>query len=186
MTCFKAKSRLTTILFARTLRSLNLPASLEAVQQPTTLPPSLLYKAEDVRASRGVTKLNTMMQDVRKVSQVNQRLLDEVSLSSLVFPRFFVDISIYKGMSILRSEETEDNALRAQYGTDRWIRQPSRIAHSQLIARVEHFGTILQDAIQSDGVVRAKYGEWAELIDLLGGDEVRSFSLKDLRCDTKY
>lgn len=76
-------------------------------------------------------------------------------------------------MSILRSEETEDNALRAQYGTDRWIRQPSRVAHSQLLARIEHFGTILQDAIQSDGVIRAKYGEWAEFIDLLGGDEVR-------------
>lgn len=78
-------------------------------------------------------------------------------------------------MSILKAEETEDNALRAQYGTERWIRQPSRIAHSQLLSRIEHFGTILHDAIQSDGVVRGKYGDWSEMIGLLGGDEVRFF-----------
>lgn len=76
---------------------------------------------------------------------------------------------------MLAVEETEDKQLRAQYGTNRWTRQPSHVAHSQLKTRTDHFGTILEDAVQSDGVVRAKYGDWAIQLALLSGDEVDTY-----------
>lgn len=66
-------------LVSRVLQSLNLPGSIEAIQQPVTLPPSLLRKADEIRSEGGSARLHTIMQDVRKVSQVNQKLLAEVS-----------------------------------------------------------------------------------------------------------
>jgi programmed cell death 6-interacting protein len=68
--------------------------------------------------------------------------------------------------------------MRAQHGTDRWTRQPSRIANAQLVARAENLGGILQAAGTSDGLVRAKFGEWEERLGVLASDEVRFTRLR--------
>ncbi len=43
--------------FHSILRSLNLPAALEALEKPIGLPPSLLKKAEEVRQEHGPAKV---------------------------------------------------------------------------------------------------------------------------------
>lgn len=62
------------------LRELNLPASLEALERPIGLPPSLLKRAEEVRNANGPTKLEASIEDVQKLSRRDLRLLDEVTI----------------------------------------------------------------------------------------------------------
>lgn len=58
---------------------MNLPAALEAVQQPIGVPVALLERSEHVQLQGGLAKLETMMKDVRRVAGVNRQLVDEVS-----------------------------------------------------------------------------------------------------------
>ena len=62
------------------LRELNLPASLEALERPIGLPPSLLKRAEEVRSANGPTKLEASINDVQKLAHRALRLLDEVTV----------------------------------------------------------------------------------------------------------
>jgi programmed cell death 6-interacting protein len=59
--------------------SLNLPASLEALEKPIGMPPSLLKKAEEVRTERGPEQIDRMLEDIQRLSQSNRAKLMEVS-----------------------------------------------------------------------------------------------------------
>lgn len=60
------------------LTELQLPAALDAVQQPLGVPPALLTKAAAVKSEGGVARLEAMMKDVRRVAEVNRKLVQEV------------------------------------------------------------------------------------------------------------
>lgn len=62
----------------RQLRKLNLPASLEALERPIGLPPSLLKKAEEVRIEDGPTKIEASIEDVQRLAHHDTTILDEV------------------------------------------------------------------------------------------------------------
>ena len=62
----------------RILRSLNLPASLEALERPVGLPPSFLKKAEEVRLENGPVKIEAAIEDLYRLSRQNSKLLNEV------------------------------------------------------------------------------------------------------------
>lgn len=64
--------------FCRTLRSLNLPAALEALEKPIGLPPSLLKKAEEVRAENGPAQVESSIEDVRNLAERAMQILNEV------------------------------------------------------------------------------------------------------------
>lgn len=63
-----------------TLRSLNLPASLEALERPIGLPPSLLQKAEEVRLEQGPEKIEVYLDDIQRLARRAMEVLDEVRL----------------------------------------------------------------------------------------------------------
>lgn len=64
----------------RGLRKLNLPSSLEALERPVGLPPSLLGKAEEVRLENGPTKIEVSIEDVQRLAQHDLAILDDVKL----------------------------------------------------------------------------------------------------------
>ena len=70
-TCLRSQSE---------LRELNLPASLEALERPIGLPPSLLSQAEEVRNGNGPAKIEASIDDVQKLARRDLELLDEVTL----------------------------------------------------------------------------------------------------------
>lgn len=69
------------------LATMNLPAALESAQQqqqqPMTggvvVPPHLLEHSQRIQSQGGLAKLETMMKDVRRISSVNRKLVQEVS-----------------------------------------------------------------------------------------------------------
>lgn len=63
-----------------TLRALNLPAALEALERPVGLPPSLLHQAEEVRLEHGPEKIEAYIDDISKLREHDNAILDEVSV----------------------------------------------------------------------------------------------------------
>ncbi|SCZ90035.1 BZ3500_MvSof-1268-A1-R1_Chr1-3g01736 [Microbotryum saponariae] len=141
-------------LSTRTLQELNLPAAIDAVLQPTALPASVLDQSREVKAEGGTEKLRSLMQDVRRVARVNQKLLNEA-------------------VALLSQESLEDGQLQAQYGAGAAHRVGSGEAQAALRTRADNLGGVMAAAGQSDQLVRNKFGEWETKLELLCGDEAQ-------------
>lgn len=66
------------------LQELSLPASLEALDKPVGLPPSLLKKAEEVRLEDGSARIDASLEDAEHLAERCREILDEVEQSLLV------------------------------------------------------------------------------------------------------
>lgn len=131
------------------LQSLNLPSSLEALERPVGLPPSLLRKAEEIRLEQGPTKIDVYLDDVQRLSRHVLGILDEA-------------------MDILDSEASEDEAARRETPMNR---PPSHEANQELVIKQQRYRTILIKAAESDELVRRKWEEWEDQISELTRDE---------------
>lgn len=131
------------------LQSLNLPSSLEALERPIGLPPSLLRKAEEIRLEQGPTKIDVYLDDVQRLSRHVLSILDEA-------------------MDILDSEASEDEAARRETPMNR---PPSHEANQELVMKQQRYRTILTQAAESDELVRRKWEEWEDQVSELTRDE---------------
>lgn len=66
-------------LAASTLQSLSLPGTIQALERPVGLPPSLLKKAEEVDAGGGTRRIEGLLDEVARLSKANRKQLEEVS-----------------------------------------------------------------------------------------------------------
>ncbi|OJT11438.1 pH-response regulator protein palA/RIM20 [Trametes pubescens] len=123
---------------------LNLPAALDALDRPIGLPPSLVKKAEEVRLESGPERIDTYIRDVQALAQHVSSLLDEA-------------------MDILDQEADEDEALRDSAGAIT-ERAPSLEANRDLVAKEQQYRTVLEQATESDALVRKKWEEWEDSI----------------------
>ncbi|OLL23761.1 pH-response regulator protein palA/RIM20 [Neolecta irregularis DAH-3] len=132
------------------LDELNLPGSIQALELPVGLPPLLISRAAQVQEIGGVDKLDEAVQSI-------DRLRTE-------------DIEIWnEAMMILADEKTENINLEKQYGTDRWKRANNEEL-TRLVAKSTEYKKMLEDAGDSDELVRSRLAEWEDLIALLGGE----------------
>ncbi|KAF7986480.1 hypothetical protein HWV62_31277 [Athelia sp. TMB] len=120
-----------------TLRQLNLPASIDALERPIGLPPSLLQKAEEVRLEDGPERIDEAIENVERLAEHNSRLLDEA-------------------LDILDGEASEDEAART---TEPLKRQPSHVANRDLTSKAARYRKILNEAQASDELVRRKWDD---------------------------
>ncbi|WWC90377.1 pH-response regulator protein palA/RIM20 [Kwoniella dendrophila CBS 6074] len=137
---------------ASTLQSLNLPGSIQALEKPVGLPPSLLKKAEEVDAAGGVDRIKHLLSEVTRLSQANAQSLNEA-------------------MDILDQEATENETLLTRQPELQSSRPPSHIANQPLIATAQQYDNTIRQASASDGTVRQKWEEWGQLIETLSGGE---------------
>lgn len=137
-----------------TLLSLNLPASIQALEMPVGLPPSLLEKSRQIRTEGGSSKLRSMMQDVARIADSDRGILNEAE-------------------NMLQAEEIEDTHAREDFTADRWRRPPSAALNQQLRAKMDRFRQTIDAAMASDRLVRQKYEEWKDQIEVLAGPEAR-------------
>ena len=59
---------------------MRLPASLEALDRPIGLPPSLLRKAEEVRLENGPERIEQALDNLDNLAQRNRAALDQASV----------------------------------------------------------------------------------------------------------
>ncbi|KAJ3300005.1 pH-response regulator protein palA/rim20 [Borealophlyctis nickersoniae] len=151
------KDSLVTSLIARiqegltvchsTLASLNLPAAIEALEQPIGLPPALLQRSQDVRKQGGANSLRDQWQTVLSMAERDAALLEEA-------------------IKILDDEAREDDELRTQF-RERWTRAPSRALTSNMRDSVKVYQSKLDAAKKSNELVRNKIDANMHLIESL-------------------
>lgn len=150
-----------------TLQALNLPGSLQAMEQPVGLPPSLLNSAEQIRQESGPTKIERLLKHVQDSSDIAQGLLLEA-------------------YQLLANEEQDDLFVRGQMEEGRWTRPASAIVNGKLVGKAEKFKQTLEAAASSDVVVRQKWLEWKEAVVMLSRSEVCLFLHSPLVADVRF
>ena len=133
------------------LSSLNLPGSLQALEKPLGIPPSITSHAEEIRQQEGLHRLRRSIHETSKM-KAN-------------------DVSIYQeGIELLRSEESEDSHARLKHGTNRWTRPASRQIAEKLYSQVDELDTYLKSAANSDDLVKTKLKDCEKIIQVLEGN----------------
>lgn len=130
------------------LQSLNLPGSLQALEKPLGLPPSLVSKAEELRQQDGIRRIQKTMEDTAKIKANGKGIFLE-------------------GVELLKAEKAEDDRTRTKYGTDRWKRPPSDVAAKELFAKVTEIEGYLQSAENSDRLVQGRLQKLEKVLSVL-------------------
>lgn len=140
------------LTFHSLLQSLNLPGSLQALEKPLGLPPSLTSHAEEIRQQEGLHRLRRSMHEISKLKANDTAVYQE-------------------GVELLKSEAAEDERAKIKYGTDRWSRQPSQQAAEKLYAQVVEIDGYLKSASSSDDVVKGKLKDSEKVLSVLSGSD---------------
>ncbi|EWG50643.1 hypothetical protein FVEG_09799 [Fusarium verticillioides 7600] len=136
------------------LTSLGLPGSLQALEKPLGLPPSLVQHAEEIRQADAIGRVQKGFADIDKLRSGDMAVFEE-------------------GKAALASEEEEDQRLRMRYGTDRWVRPESRQdpQGGKLWQHASEIESYFQSSVSSDAVVREKFGAIQDLLAILSGPD---------------
>ncbi|EFQ34852.1 BRO1-like domain-containing protein [Colletotrichum graminicola M1.001] len=136
------------------LSSINLPGSLQALEKPLGLPHSLVHHAEEIRQADAIGRIQRAFSDIDKLRTADLAVFNE-------------------GKAILAAEEEEDNRMRRKYGTDRWSRPDSRSdpQGSRFWAQVAEIEGYFASSTSSDAVVRDKYREVQDMLEMLSGSD---------------
>ncbi|KEY74584.1 hypothetical protein S7711_05016 [Stachybotrys chartarum IBT 7711] len=136
------------------LSSLGLPGSLQALEKPLGLPPSLVQHAEEIRQADAIGRLQRGFADIDKLRSTDLAVFEE-------------------GKAALAAEEEEDQRLRMHFGTERWARPDSRNdpQGAKLWGHANEIEGYFQSSISSDGVVRDKFAAIQDLLQILSGSD---------------
>ncbi|KAF4217923.1 hypothetical protein CNMCM8980_008241 [Aspergillus fumigatiaffinis] len=132
------------------LSSLNLPGSLQALEKPLGLPPTLVAHAEEMRQQDGLHRLRRSLEDIAKVKANDKAVYNE-------------------GVELLAAEKAEDDASRRKYGTDRWTRQTSEAAAPKLYTTSSEISGYFTSAQSSDNLVEQKLRDSEAVFRVLTG-----------------
>ncbi|GAB0138870.1 serine/threonine protein kinase prr1 [Epichloe bromicola] len=154
--------------------SIGLPGSLQALEKPLGLPPSLVQHAEELRQADAIGRLRKSFADVEKLRAADMAVFED-------------------GRSALAAENEEDQRLRRKYGTDRWTRPESQsdAQGGKLWGHAAEIEGYFGSSAGSDGVVREKFAANEELLRILSGshqqlmDFVPSSSQRDTNLELK-
>lgn len=134
------------------LSAVGLPGSLQALEKPLGLPPSLMQRAEELRQGGAIGRVHKCLEDIEKLRSS--------------------DLAAFEaGKSALEAEREEDERLRRKYGTDRWSR-PDSLSDPQgaklwsQATEIEHY---FQSSANSDAILREKFATHEPLLQLLCG-----------------
>uniref|UniRef100_A0A093W407 pH-response regulator protein palA/RIM20 n=1 Tax=Talaromyces marneffei PM1 TaxID=1077442 RepID=A0A093W407_TALMA len=132
------------------LQSLNLPGSLQALEKPLGIPPTLVSHAEELRQQDGLNRLHRSLEDTAQVKNNDKALYSE-------------------GVDLLSAEKEEDDGARAKYGTDRWNRESSVIAGQKVYQTASDINGYFSSAQSTDELIRGKLRDAEKVLRILTG-----------------
>ena len=154
--------------------SIGLPGSLQALEKPLGLPPSLAQHAEELRQADAVGRIRKTFSDIDKLRAADVTIFEE-------------------GREALAAENEEDQKTRRKYGTDRWTRLESQSEPqgAKLWSHGQEIEGYFSSSASSDNVVREKFAANEDLLRILCGsdrglmDFVPSSSQRDMSQELK-
>lgn len=137
-----------------TLSSLGLPGSLQALEKPLGLPPSLVQHAEELRQGGAIDRVQRSLADIDKLRSADLAVFDE-------------------GRAALAAERDEDEHLRRKHGTERWTRPPSQadVQGAQLWEHAAEIDVYFESSLGSDAMVKDKFAGSEALLRVLCGPD---------------
>ncbi|ODQ67335.1 BRO1-domain-containing protein [Nadsonia fulvescens var. elongata DSM 6958] len=133
-------------------KRLDLPGSLMAVEKPKGIPSSILTHSEELKSNDGLAVIEESIKDIQKLSTKSMELLDQ-------------------SLELLRTEAKMDKEMRERKGTERWNRSSSETANKELLDHGKVLNNYLISSSKSDELVRNKYSEASELLQVLLSSE---------------
>ncbi|KAF8923241.1 pH-response regulator protein palA/rim20 [Dissophora ornata] len=141
---------LTGIYYSQ-LQAMNLPASLQALDRPVGLPPTLISHIDEIVAEGGTRSLLVQLETVQTLSTKNAAILDEV-------------------FEALQQEEEEDEAMRQRF-QGRWNRPTSASLTTSFVEEGNRHMRTMETAKKSDQDVKRKLDmvlrDWGKPLGLL-------------------
>lgn len=134
------------------LQALKLPGSLQALEKPLGIPPSLTSHAEEIRQQEGLHRIRRSMHEVGKLKANDTAVYQE-------------------GVELLKSEAAEEERNMMKYGTDRWSRPPSQQAAGKLYNQVAEIDGYLKSASSSDDLTKNKLKGCEKVLTVLSGSD---------------
>ncbi|XMA12883.1 hypothetical protein WAI453_005674 [Rhynchosporium graminicola] len=135
-----------------TLSSLNLPGSLQALEKPLGLPPTLTSHAEEIRQADALNRLQRSFSDTAKLKASDDAIFAE-------------------GRELLLAEKSENERLLMKYGSDRWTRLDSQSAATKLFDQIGEIDNYLKSANNSDQLVISKFRECEDMLRVLSSTD---------------
>lgn len=134
-----------TRMLSHFLSERDLPAAIDAIQKPESLPESIIHHAQEIMAIGGVRIIEDSMAEISNLASNCHNLVHDCE-------------------ERLRIEKYEDDLMRNREGTARWTREPSHVAASELSARVEKMNSYLLQGHQSDILIGDSYASIKETL----------------------
>lgn len=136
------------------LSSAGLPGSLQALEKPLGLPPSLVQRAEELRQGDAVGRVQKSLADIDKLRLADLTIFEE-------------------GRTALVAEDNDDSKLRAKYGIDRWTRPNSRSdpQGAKLWDQAREIEGYFESSMAGDNSVKQKFAENEQLLRVLCGPD---------------
>lgn len=131
-----------------TLSSFSLPGSLQALEKPLGLPPSLSSHAEEIRQSDGVNRIQRSFSEISGLAKSAASIYNEAR-------------------SHLAAECNENDRLRSKYGSDRLNRLDSALTAPKLYARLEEIDGYFKSAAKSDNLIHERFLDCKDMLCIL-------------------
>lgn len=147
---------------AQFLASHNLPAAIDAIQQPENLPDSLLQHARDIKHKGGVDATD------RKVAEVAELAFKLAQL-------------VRECRGRLEMDEAEDHQLVSMYGQR--TRPPTQVAARDIIDKLDKLDSYLNQAKVGDAQLRQLYAAMKVDLEVYSGPQDR---LQQVIPNSKY
>lgn len=144
------------------LNERNLPASIDAIQQPENLPDSLLQHAWDIKQRGGVEATDKKIAEVAELAFKLEQLVREC-----------------RGR--LDMDESEDRQLVSMYGQR--TRPPMEVAAQDIIGKLEKLDSYLSQAKVGDAHLRQLYATMKVDLEVYSGPQEQ---LQQVIPDSKY
>lgn len=116
----------------------DLPASIDTIQKPESLPESIIRHSQEISSFGGVKMIELSMDEI---SNLRQNCVELVSACE----------------ERLKIEKYEDELLRSSKGSASWTRSPSLVVAAELSSRIEKMRGYLDQGKQSDGLIGEHY-----------------------------
>ncbi|KAD4983096.1 hypothetical protein E3N88_19767 [Mikania micrantha] len=136
------------------LKEMDLPDSILALEGHSVLPTALWEDVEAVQISGGPAGLEGELQQLRDLSRVNHELLVQTE-------------------ELFQKEAAEDAQFRSQFGT-RWTRPQSSTLTKNLQDRLNRFAANLKQAADSDGKIERSMRDNMALMSILNHRPIES------------